>query len=87
LQVIKSDKFKSDLAVYKNLFSTIESQNEEISSSNGGCDPDTTNVKRSEIIRDLESGVLSKRFSYKFDVEKLRKRIRQESLDQNNSSE
>lgn len=73
LQVIKSEKFNDDFAVYKTLFSKTERQSEEIGSSDGGCDPDTTNVKRTEIIKDLESGVLSERFSYIFDVEKLRK--------------
>lgn len=69
LQAINSTQFKSDFAVFKNLPFTQA----EISSSDGGCDPETTSLKRAEIIRNLETGAFEKRFSYVFDVKKFKK--------------
>ncbi len=69
LQIINSTQFKSDFAIFK----TLPVPKDEISSSDGGCDPETTSLKRADIINDLETGAFDKRFSYVFDVKNLRK--------------
>ena len=69
LQVINSKQFKPDFAIFK----TLPIPKDEISSSDGGCSPETTSLKRAEIIKDLETGAFDKRFSYVFDIKELRK--------------
>ena len=66
LQAINSKQFKADFAVFK----TLPSQQDEISSSNGGCSPETVTLKRAEIIKDLETGVFDKKFRYTFGIKK-----------------
>jgi hypothetical protein len=68
LQIIKSKSFNADFAIFKKLSEGKES--EAISSESGGCAPFEVELKRAEVIKNLEKGNYRQTFGYLFGTKK-----------------